>query len=212
MVAETGPIRLRHATPEDHAGLSEVCLRTGADGEDARGREDDESLLGLIFAVPYQVFAPRHARVLEDDAGLCGYVLGTEDSAAMHRWLTEDWFPRLRTRIADPGPNPARWRGSDWARRHIHDPPSLPAVDPARYPAHGHIDLLPRARGKGWGRRAMEVLMEGLAQAGAPGLYLEVSPRNANAQAFYRRLGFRVAQVDQPDTVVMVRDLGLPPG
>jgi ribosomal protein S18 acetylase RimI-like enzyme len=53
----------------------------------------------------------------------------------------------------------------------------------------------------------MEALMEGLAQAGAPGLYLEVSARNDTALTFYRRLGFRAARVDRPGSVVMVRDL-----
>ena len=37
----------------------------------------------------------------------------------------------------------------------------------------------------------MQHLIGRLASTGAPGLYLQVSPRNKKALAFYARLGFR---------------------
>ena len=52
-----GGYRLRAALAEDHAALCMVCLKTGDSGKDATGREDDPDLLGLIYAVPYQVRA-----------------------------------------------------------------------------------------------------------------------------------------------------------
>ncbi len=64
------------------------------------------------------------------------------------------------------------------------------------YPAHGHIDLLPEARGRGIGRRAMRFLEEALAGRGAPGMHLPVDPRNRGALAFYDALGFR--RLDAP--------------
>ena len=63
-----------------------------------------------------------------------------------------------------------------------------------RWPAHGHIDLLEEARGKGIGSRGMRHLMAKLREAGAPGMHLHVSPNNPGAQAFYRTLGFSVVQ------------------
>ena len=77
------------------------------------------------------------------------------------------------------------------------------------YPAHGHIDLLEVARGRGVGRAALEHLMEALREAGAPGMHLQVATDNFNAHAFYRRLGFAV--IEDPtlpaDTVFMARGL-----
>lgn len=199
-------VRIRTATPDDHAAMRLVCLKTGDSGRDASGREDDPDLLGQVFAVPYQVGAPEFAFVLEDRQGVCGYLLGAPDTRAFHRFLTGVWFPGLRPGLHDPGPDPAAWRGSDWLRRRIHHPPGLPCVDLARFPAHGHIDLLPRARGRGAGTRAMRWLMDLLARAGAPGLHLEVSPGNAGALAFYRRLGF-VEAGRGPDAIWVARDL-----
>jgi ribosomal protein S18 acetylase RimI-like enzyme len=189
--------------------MSLVCLLTGDAGRDATDREDDPELLGLIYAVPYQVHAPEFAFVVEGPRGVCGYVLGTPDSEGFYRRLREEWFPPIAARLTDPGPDEARWRGSDWARRMIHDPPF--ALPPAlrRYPAHAHIDLLGEARGRGIGRCSMEHLMRSLGQAGAPGIHLGVSPRNHDAQKFYARLGFsRIENAELPrDTVFMARQL-----
>lgn len=181
---------LRRATVDDHAAMNLVCLRTGDSGRDATSREDDPDLLGLIYAVPYQVYAADFAFVVEGPGGICGYVLGALDSAAFYRELETRWFPPLAARLRDPGPDRSRWQGSDWARYAIHHPALVypPVLHP--WPAHGHIDLLEEARGRRIGRRAMEHLMEALAAAGAPGMHLGVSPINRNAQAFYRKLGF----------------------
>lgn len=210
---ETGAHRpdiwLRQARVEDHAALRHVCLLTGDSGKDASGIEDDPDLLGLIYAVPYQVYAPEFAVVVEDADGVCGYALGAPDTAAFERQVNGEWFPRLARTLTDPGPDESLWTGSDWARRHIHHPPALvhPALD--AFPAHGHIDLLERARGAGMGRKAMEWVLRRLAKAGCPGVHLGVAPDNDSALAFYGKLGFkRLADPSLPqDTVFVVRDL-----
>jgi ribosomal protein S18 acetylase RimI-like enzyme len=54
-----------------------------------------------------------------------------------------------------------------------------------------HIDLLPRAQGRGYGRRMIEALLERLRGRGVPGVHLGVSVHNGRAVGFYERLGFR---------------------
>ena len=200
---------LRRAEAADHAALNHVCLKTGNSGADATDREDDPDLLGLIYAVPYQVYAPDFAFVITQQGSVCGYVLGALDTAVFYRSLAEEWFPSLRARVADPGPNEAAWQGSDWARHAIHHPQLVYPGALRDYPAHGHIDLLEVARGRGIGRRALQHLMATLKAAGAPGMHLQVSPSNANALAFYDRLGFAALQdAALPDhTVFMARRL-----
>ena len=182
--------RLRAATEADHAALCMVCLKTGDNGEDATAREDDADLLGLIYAVPYQVFAPEFAFVVDGPHGVCGYVLGAVDSAAFYRWAGSEWFPPIAEQLADPGPDREHWRGSDWARYEIHHPTFVYPEALHPYPAHGHIDLLPEVQGRGIGRAALNLVMERLGAAGAPGMHLGVGPKNRRAQAFYRKLGF----------------------
>ena len=187
---------LRRADAADHPALNMVCLKTGDSGKDATAREDDPDLLGLIYAVPYQVLEPDFAFVVDGPNGVCGYLFGAPDSERMYARMKAEWFPPLAAGLRDPGPDESTWKGSDWARYAIHHPgfdypPALHA-----YPAHGHIDLLEEVRGRNIGRRAMELLMARLAAAGASGMHLQVSPTNAGAIAFYQKLGFAV--LDDP--------------
>jgi hypothetical protein len=153
-------------------------------GDDASTREDDPELLGMIYAVPYQVLEPDFAFVIDSREGVVGYVLGAPDTEQFNRRLEAEWFSKLRLRVAPAPADEARWQGSDWARRAIHRPEYIYPPLLHSFPAHGHIDLLPQAREKGVGRKAMEHLMRQLASTGAPGLHLQVSPRNEKALAF----------------------------
>lgn len=196
---------LRQATVEDHDALAAICLKTGDAGTDATAREDDQRLLGLIYAIPYQVLESELAFVIEGPAGASGYLFGARDTETFNARLAAEWYPGLQRRLADPGPDQSRWRGSDWARYRIHHP-DLDVPDAlAAYPSHGHIDLLPVARGKGIGRRAMGFLEAHLASFGSTGIWLPVDPRNAGALSFYKTLGYnRLQDSSLPDHTVHV--------
>lgn len=192
---------LRRATPADHPALCMICLKTGDAGRDATEREDDPDLMGLIYAVPYQLLEPDFAFVVDGRDGPMGYLLGTPDTTTFNRRLAADWYPSLQQRVYDPGPDETVWHGSDWARRRIHHPDLTIAPAVLSYPAHGHIDLLPPARGKGIGRRCMTYLEQRLAAVGSTGMHLDLHPDNDKGRRFYESLGFEV-----------LKGLGLPAG
>ncbi|WP_404400210.1 GNAT family N-acetyltransferase [Pelagibacterium halotolerans] len=200
---------LRRARRDDHHTLKEICLKTGDSGANASEIEDDPDLLGLIYAIPYQVFEPNYAFVLEDVEGVCGYVLGTPDTERFEKRLLAEWYPPLRAHLRDPGPDRSAWQGSDWARYHIHHPPNLTHPALAAYPAHGHIDLLPRAQGAGLGARMIDILTDRLRAANVEGIHLGVAPTNARAVRFYEKIGFtRLRGTDVPDDALwMVKPL-----
>ena len=201
---------LRQATGGDHDALSTVCLKTGDAGNDATAREDDLALLGLIYAIPYQLFEPDLAFVIDGPSGVSGYVLGALDTKTFNARLARDWYPRLQAETADPGPDRASWRGSDRMRYRIHHPDFAIPEALAAYPSHGHIDLLPEVRGKGIGRRAMALLERRLVAAGSPGLLMQVDPNNRDALGFYQAVGFApLSHADLPAySVHMVKRLG----
>lgn len=198
---------LRRAEAGDHAALRLVCLKTGDSGKDATSREDDPNLLGEIYAVPYQVYAPDFAFVVDGPEGVVGYILGAPDTPAIYAWMRDEWCPRLAAKLIDPGPDESRWRGSDWARYALHHPEFVYPHVLHDYPAHGHIDLLEVARGRGIGSRGMRYMMERLAETGARGMHLQVSPRNVGALKFYETLGFsRLVDASLPEhTAFMAR-------
>jgi ribosomal protein S18 acetylase RimI-like enzyme len=179
---------IRNYEPGEEQVLYDICLLTGDSGEDASALYRDPDLLGAVYVGPYLRFEPAHARVGVDDGGVAGYVLGAPDTPAFEDRCEREWWPALRERY----PVDAFPEDSPDGRivRLIHNPPraSLDVVE--RYPAHLHIDLLPRLQGQGDGRRLMTALLEGLAAAGAPGVHLGVSTANPRAIGFYRRMGF----------------------
>jgi ribosomal protein S18 acetylase RimI-like enzyme len=207
-VLEHGGVTVRHATAADHEAIEMVALRTGDSGRDATAKEDDPALVGQIYSVPYAALEPDFAFVAEDADGVCGYLFGAPDTAAFERKMTETWFPKLRETVPDAPPDPEAWTGSDWARHHIHHPPPMIVPGLAPYPAHGHIDLLPRVQGKGLGPAMMRMLIDRLAATGAAGMHLQVSPVNQRAIGFYTRLGFAV--LDPPGIVNDTLFMGLP--
>lgn len=181
---------LRRATAADHGALLAICLRTGDSGADATGLDAESDMIGLYYAVPYQVLEPEFCFLIERAGTPMGYVMGTPRTGAFERRFAAEWLPRLRARFAPPPDDERAWTGFDWLRHRIHHAEQLYPPALHGFPAQAHIDLLPPARGQGVGRAAMRHLMNSFVAAGAPGLHLHVSPHNFGAQAFYRRLGF----------------------
>ncbi len=177
----------------DLPALYRICLLTGDGGQDATARYRDPDLLGHVYAGPYPVADPGLSYVALDDQGVAGYVLGTADTAAFAAWRERSWWPGLRERnpLVEQGVERDDGTLDHELVRQIHQPPAdLDAVLLADYPAHLHIDLLPRAQARGTGRRLIETLTGALREREVPGVHLGVSAANPGAVAFYRRVGF----------------------
>ena len=181
--------RLRRYRTGDHDAVYDICVRTGAAGEDATHLLRHPALLGHIYAGPYLMLAPDLAFVVEDDEGVAGYVLGAADTAAFEDRLEREWWPELRRRYPEHRPD-GDAVFDDLLIALMHSPARTRADLVATYPSHLHIDLLPRLQGQGWGRRLIDTLVERLRAAGSHGLHLGVATTNTKAQAFYRVVGF----------------------
>lgn len=179
---------IRPYRPADLEALYDICLRTGAAGEDATELMADPRLLGDLYAAPYAVLEPEHAFVLDDGTGAAvGYVLGALDTEAFDARCEAEWWPALRARHR-PGQKTGKLDDLFLAR--LHEPRPAPADVLARFPSHLHIDLLPAAQSGGWGRALLERLFSALRDDGSVGVHLGVSSANQRAVGFYRHLGF----------------------
>jgi len=198
---------IRPTRPDDLDALYEVCVRTADAGGDARHLHDDERLPGHVFVAPYAVLEPELCFVVEDDEGVGGYVCGADDTDAFDARAEAQWWPALRRRYAEPdharGPE---WTQDEWHRFFIHTPITGDPKVVADYPAHLHIDVLPRLQGRGTGRRLMDTFLDALRARGARGVHLGVSPQNRHAIGFYRHYGF-VELVANEVQVVFVMEL-----
>jgi ribosomal protein S18 acetylase RimI-like enzyme len=177
----------RAGTVHDLPGAYRVCLLTGRSGDDASALHDDPDLLGHVWVGAYLLHPAAVARVVHDDLGVAGYCVGVPDTGAFEDWVDAVWLPPLRERYPRGG---GTTPGDRALVELLHEPARTDAGLLAEHSAHLHIDLLPRLQGRGWGRRLMGEVLDGLAQAGATGVHLGVDQENTAARAFYERLGF----------------------
>jgi ribosomal protein S18 acetylase RimI-like enzyme len=202
---------IRNATREDEAGAYYVCLKTGDHGQDGEPHYGtDPHALGRIFVGPYLAFEPELSLVLEDGQGICGYAFGALDSRAFYDRYEREWRPDLCARFPEPAGAPSTWTPVQQVYHWYHHPDYYCPEPCDAYPSHLHIDLLPRAHGRGFGRRMLEEIMDRLRRRGSPGAHLGVSTRNPRAQGFYRHLGFRElvqAGTDEEGCIYMGREL-----
>jgi ribosomal protein S18 acetylase RimI-like enzyme len=184
--------------------LYQICLQTGAHGGDATPLYISPHALGDFFAVPYALHAPELTSVVTDAQGVCGYVLGTADSQAFEVFMNTVWLPPLRAKYAIT----AHTQSSEvWLLLSIAQGYKAPLDFPnfSDFPAHVHIDLLPRAQGQGMGRKLMETFLGQLQSLGVPGVHLGVSKQNTQALAFYRRMHFQTLAEDETGALLGMR-------
>jgi ribosomal protein S18 acetylase RimI-like enzyme len=179
-------LRIEVARLHDLPGAYRTCLLAGDAGQDATDRFRDPDLLGHIYVGPYLARGIGTQLVLVDDEGSAGYLLSADDTADFERWAEAVWWPPLRSRY----PRLRDGSTDDELIELIHEPELTPPEITASYPAHLHIDLQERARGKGFGRLLVDRLLDDLRARGIPGVHLGVDERNENGIAFYEHLGF----------------------
>ena len=186
---------------DDRPALYDICVRTAASGQDARGMYRSDDLMPDAFAGPYAQLEPDLAFVLDDPGAgrAVGYVVGTADTAAFARAYRAGWVPLMAAKYPPPPVQP--WtQPDDWLLDLLYRPEHLVVPELADYPAHLHIDLLPGYQGAGHGRTLIETFFTAAAKAGAGGVHVAVAAGNLAAPGFYARLGFHEIEAG-PDTV-----------
>ncbi len=179
---------VRSYEPGDLDACYEICLRTGDSGRDSTSLHTDPRLLGEVWVGPYLARWPEFAFVVEDEAGVGGYITGAPDTSAHERWAEQKWWPALRERY----PRGSFPEGSSGATcvNLIHEPQLMPAEIVGRFPAHLHINQLPRLQGRGFGRLLMAQLFSACESHGVDAIHLGCGPDNPKAIAFYQAVGF----------------------
>jgi ribosomal protein S18 acetylase RimI-like enzyme len=187
----------------DREAVYDVCVRTGAAGQDARGRFSTDDLLGDIYAGPYLYLEPEHAYVLDDGSRAVGYVIGTASTTGYVAAYTERWLPLMRERYQPPTSPPAT--DEEHTLADLFNPELMLLDELAPYPAHLHINLLPDYQGSGFGRAMVDTFLASVAAAGVTACYLAVRPTNTAALGFYAKLGWQRLPFGTDNTILMAR-------
>lgn len=178
---------IRQAQLSDMPYLYHVCVRTGNSGKDATELLSDEFIVGHYFAAPYLHFELETCFVLEYNNVPVGYILGASDTKIFNDWMNKNWLPQIRRYY------PVDKKLKTDLEKFLFDIINTDCSFPdflSDYPSHLHIDLLPVAQKKGFGKKMMATFIDRLKEKGSEGLHLSVGERNLNAIAFYKKLGF----------------------
>jgi ribosomal protein S18 acetylase RimI-like enzyme len=177
--------------------LYRICLETAAGGSATTYR--DPRLVGHVYAAPYAVLSPRSVFVVEDGHGVGGYIVGAPDTRNFEARLEAEWWPDLREIYSDPSDTSrAGWSLDQLIIYRIHHPHHTPSEIIEGYPSHLHINLLPRLRGRGFGRRLMDRWLLTIQEMGSHGAHLAVGATNLRAIRFYRACGFQEVHPPSP--------------
>ncbi len=184
-------LAIRSYKSNDLDALYAISLATGLAGEDASHLYQDPKLIGEIYSAPYALLEPDFVLVAEDGDGVAGYVLGAPDTRAWAQRLERDWWPALRARHPDPSAMPAEARSPDQRRAFmIHHPELPPRALTDAYPAHIHMNLLPRLQGRGIGPRLLAGWIERARAAGVTAAHIGTNRANQRASGFWKSQGF----------------------
>lgn len=183
-------VSIRTVRPKDLDQLYAISLATGDAGKDAAPLHNDGRLIGHIYSAPYATLLPELVFVAEDDEGVFGYIAGVFDSIAFEARLEREWWPHLREHYADPTGDPALWNADQKRISLIHHPKPAPAILMERFPAHIHMNLLPRAQGKGMGTALLDRWIENARTNGVKGIHLGANTGNRGAVRFWSSRGF----------------------
>jgi GNAT superfamily N-acetyltransferase len=186
----------RRAQATDLDALYAISLATGFAGTDATHLYEDRRLLGHIYSAPYACLEPDLALVVDDAAGVAGFAVGAIDTANWEVRLEREWWPELRMQYPDPGGAPSNWTADQKRCAMIHHPERTPTNIAREYPAHMHLNLLPRLQHQGLGAVLLRAWLELACERGAPAVHVGVNRANVQALQFWARQGFKPLTAD----------------
>ena len=182
---------IRQIRSDDLDALYKISLATGLAGGDASHLYADPKLMGHIYAAPYALLEPQLALVVEDGQGVAGFAVGTIDTMAWERRLEQSWWPSLRERYALPAEAEASaWTPDQRRAFMIHRPTPTPPAIARLYPAHLHMNLLPRLQKRGVGTKLLDRWTAAASAQGAKAMHVAINRANTGAIEFWGKMGF----------------------
>ena len=179
---------IRPFKPADLEACYAISLATGFEGGDASHLYRDPKLMGHIYVAPYALLEPALAFVVEDGEGVAGFAVGTADTAAWEERLEREWWPGLRKQYADP----VEQHTADDRRLHmIHHPAKTPTDIAGKFPAHLHMNLLPRLQRRGVGSKLLGLWLGKVAGNVPINVHVGVNRTNAGGARFWAARGFQ---------------------
>ncbi len=167
-------IEIRKYNDADFSDVQFVCLNS--EGEPPE-KEMCEFVLH-IFCDYYLENEGENCFVLSHDGKSVGYVICAENYDDFEVLYENKYIPQ----IMHMSEGLVNWANEAYEfQKKFKD----------EYPAHLHIDILPKYQRCGWGSKLINILVEHLKEKGVKGVMLSTGVDNKNACSFYKKYGFK---------------------
>jgi len=192
--------------PADEPAIYEICRRTcddGADGTDIFPFHKD--LVGDKMIGAFLAQSPEYSFVIEDELGVCGYVLAALDAQVHNDKLEKQWVPSMQEKYPKPSSvdnlTPAEEMISSFHSHKGYNSDFLQKM----YPSLVRLDMLPGRCHDAIARHALACAVAALKTNGSHGIYAEVHVGDRATVDRYAALGMKeLTDVGVPEDLVIV--------
>ncbi|RWS08294.1 protein O-GlcNAcase-like isoform X1 [Dinothrombium tinctorium] len=192
---------IRPYLPSDEACVYEVCHKTCNDFmQFDDGFNDMPNLLGDRFVGGFLNLSSEYCFVVEDENGICGYVLAALDSQQFQKKVEMIWYSKLCSKYPSSGEK----TGSEIVSpesviNEIHESArnkfTVPEVVYKTHPSIIRINLLQHVMDISVPKRLLACVLAALKANASSGVFSKVAIRDQKMIDFYLKLGFHEIQL-----------------
>jgi ribosomal protein S18 acetylase RimI-like enzyme len=190
-MGEMTQLVVRPYRAQDRQALFRIAADTAFFGEPVENFLEDRQLFCDLFYRYYTDFENSTGFVACASEEVVGFIIGSLDTRRQQRRLFWVLLPGVSRGILMRRykSGPRTWRyGLGLLKAAVRQ--EFAHCDLSEYPAHLHVNVDVRWRGKGLGRQLMGAYIEHLQALGIPGVHLHTTNMNEIACILYERFGF----------------------
>lgn len=186
-------VHIRPYCPQDRELVWKLAADTAFFGAPVEAFLDDRALFCATFVAYYTDYEPQRLWVAEVSGSVGGYVTGCGDSRRRTRVLCARILPGVLWSVLR-GQYNLGGKSLRYGVRAVREllAGTFPSAPLECFPGHLHLNVAAPARGRGIGRRLLEICLAQLWATGVSGVHLHTTDRNRAACHLYEALGFRL--------------------
>ncbi|CAG5130642.1 unnamed protein product [Candidula unifasciata] len=188
----TKMFNLRPYRPEDEDAVYHICAKTCDDGMDGTDVcPDYPQLLGDKLIGKIVTLSPDYGFVIEDEVGVCGYVIAAVDAKELAKKSKMAWLPAMCSKYPLPDKKEDYSPAQEIIQSFHAEPRVVSDEIHAVYPSVLRLDILPsRVEDPALPRRLLACVLSALKCSGSRGVHCELNASDKCMVDFYTKLGF----------------------
>ncbi|KAH9524612.1 hypothetical protein Btru_027330 [Bulinus truncatus] len=198
----TKAYNLRPYQPLDEDAVYHICLKTCDDGMDGTDVfPDNPNLMGDKLIGKFVTLSQDYCFVIEDDVGVCGYVVAAVDAHDLAKKSQMAWIPSVQAKYPLTEKKDSNCSPVDEVIQSFHNAARpVPEEIHSKFPSVLRLDILPsRVEDPALPRRLLACILCALKCSGSKGVHCELNVGDKFMVDFYAKLGFfALTPVEEP--------------